>query len=180
MSRLYFMTDGDEMVRRRGKVPKGSVVEAWADLAGGGLYWVGEDSRALLDAMGEPLAPRLSLPEDSVRIFYGPKLCDIESLPREQSLRARVLSVHAIAVAWVTLDRFGARTSYEPKSPADPVFHLRRPGGGAGHAWRRFETKREAVDYMRESYGAESEGMAWAEQLEASDFDDLLKRHARR
>ena len=59
------------------------------------------------------------------------------------------------------------------------MFHLRRPGGAAGHVWRRFETKREAVEYMRESYGAHSEGAAWAEQLEAADFDDLLKRHAR-
>ena len=180
MSRLYFMGDADEMVRRRGKVPKGSIVEAWADIAGGGMYWVGEDSKALLDALGEPLKATLSLPEDSVRVFYGPQLADIDSLPREQSLRARVLSVHAIAVAWITLDRHGQRTSYEPKSPTDPVFHLRRPGGGAGHVWRRFETKREAVDYMRESYGNDSEGATWAEQLEASDFDDLLKRHARR
>ncbi len=176
MSRLYWMGDADEMVRRRGKVPKGSVVEAWADVGGGGMYWVGEDSKALLDAGGEPMAAHASLPEDSVRIFYGPQLCDIDSLPREQSLRARVLSVHGIAVAWITLDRFGQRTSYEPTSPTDPVFHQRRPGGGAGHAWRRFATKREAIAYMRESYGADSEGAAWAEQLEAADFDDLLKR----
>jgi hypothetical protein len=180
MSRLYLMGDADEMVRRRSRVPKGSVVEAWADIAGGGMYWVGEDSRALLDGLGQPLAAKLSLPEDSVRVFYGPQLCDLESLPREQSLRARVLSVHAMAVAWITLGRDGQRSSYEPKSPTDPVFHLRRPGGGAGHVWRRFETKREAVEYMREAYGADSEGAAWAEQLEASDFDDLLKRHARR
>jgi hypothetical protein len=174
------MGDADEMVRRRAKVPKGSVVEAWADIAGGGMYWVGEDSKALLDATGEPLVAQASLPEDRVHVFYGPHLTDIESLPREQSLRARVLSVHAIAVAWITLDRFGQRNAYEPKSPTDPVFHLRRPGGGAGHVWRRFETKREAVVYMRETYGADSEGAAWAEQLDAKDFDDLVKRYARK
>ena len=180
MSRLYYMADADEMVRRRRMVPKGSVVEAWADVAGGGTYWVGEESKALLDAQGEPLAAMLSLPEDSVRVFYGPQLTDLESLPREQSLRARVLSMHGIAVAWITLDRFGQRTAYEPTSPVDPVFHLRRPGGGAAHVWRRFETKHEAAVYMRESYGADSEGAAWADQLEAKDFDDLIKRHARR
>ena len=43
MSRLYFMGDADEMVRRRGKVPKGSVVEAWADIAGGGIIAAIED-----------------------------------------------------------------------------------------------------------------------------------------
>ena len=179
MGRLYFMPDGDEMVRRRARVSKGSVVEAWADRAGGSSFWVGDDSRRLLDEASEsPMAIRLSVPEDAVPVFYGPRLCDVESLPREESLRARVLSMHGVAVAWITLDRFGERVSYEPKSPADPVFHLRRPGGGAGHVWRRFETKREAVDFMREAYGADSEAVEWAETLPADDFDTLLRRFA--
>jgi hypothetical protein len=181
MSRLYFMAGGDEMVRRRSLVPRGSVVEAWADLVGGGTYWVGEESKRLLDAAGdEPIKPQLSLPADAVPIFYGPQLCDIESLPREESLRARVLSVHAIAVAWITLDRFGERVTYQPQGPGDPIFHLRRPGGGAGHVWRRFETKADAVAFMREVYGAESEATEWAETLEVEDFETLLKRYAER
>jgi hypothetical protein len=181
MSRLYFMARGDEMVRRRALVPKGAVVEAWADLVGGGTFWVGEDSKRLLDAAGEaPMTPELSLPAEAVPVFYGPHLTDIESLPREESLRARVLSIHAIAVAWITLDRFGERVTYEPKGPADPIFHLRRPGGGAGHVWRRFESKTEAITFMREVYGAESEAAEWAEGLEVEDFDSLLKRHARK
>jgi hypothetical protein len=154
------------------------VVEAWADLAGGGTFWVGEESKRLLDEAGAaPLPARLSMPDEAVPVFYGPRLGDVESLPREESLRARVVSVHGIAAAWITLDRFGERVSYEPKSPADPVFHLRRPGGGAGHVWRRFETKREAMDFMREAYGADSEGMEWAEALGVTDYAGLLKRH---
>jgi hypothetical protein len=181
MSRLYFMTGGDEMVRRRARVSPGSVVEAWADLVGGGAYWVGEESKRLLDEAGEaPLAPQLSIPADAVPIFYGPQLTDIESLPREESLRARVLSVHAIAVAWITLDRFGQRVTYAPQGPADPIFHLRRPGGGAGHVWRRFDSKADAVAFMREVYGADSEASEWAEGLEVEDFDSLLTRHARK
>lgn len=181
MGHLYFMAGGDEMVRRRALVPKGSVVEAWADLVGGGTYWVGEESKRLLDAAGETaMAPRLSLPADAVPIFYGPQLTDIESLPREESLRARVLSVHGIAVAWITLDRFGERVTYEPKGPADRIFHLRRPGGGAGHVWRRFESKADAIAFMREAYGPESEAAEWAEALEVDDFDTLLRRYARK
>jgi hypothetical protein len=175
------MAGGDEMVRRRALVPKGSVVEAWADVVGGGTYWVGEESKRLLDAAGDtPLTPQLSVPADAVPVFYGPQLTDIESLPREESLRARVLSVHAIAVAWITLDRFGERMTYEPKGPADPIFHLRRPGGGAGHVWRRFESKADAIAFMREVYGAESEGAEWAESLEVDDFASLLTRYARK
>jgi len=181
MSRLYFMAGGDEMVRRRSLVPRGSVVEAWADLVGGGTFWVGEESKRLLDAVGdEAMTPQLFLPAEAVPIFYGPQLCDLESLPREESLRARVLSVHAIAVAWITLDRFGERVTYQPQGPEDPIFHLRRPGGGAGHVWRRFETKADALAFMREVYGAESEAYEWAETLEVEDFESLLKRYAER
>ena len=180
MSRLYFLTDGGEMVRRRSQVPKGSVVEAWPDMAvGGGTFWVGEESKALLDGAGEtPMAAKLTLPADAVRIFYGPQLCDIESLPREESLRARVLSAHGVAVAWVTLNPMGERASHEPKSLDEPVFHLRRPGGGSGHLWRLFRTKAEAVTWMERAYGTESEGADWARALTADDFDALLKRHA--
>jgi len=180
MSRLYFLHDGNEMVRRRSQVPKGGVVEAWADaVAGGGTFWVGEDSKALLDAAGaQPMTPALAIPADAVAIFYGPHLCDLESLPREESLRARVLSAHGIAVAWITLDRLGQRTVHESTGPADPIFHLRRPGGGAGHVWRLFKDKREAIEWMEETYGADSEGAEWARKLPSDDFEALVKRHA--
>jgi len=178
MSRLYFLLDGTEMVRRRARVPAGAVVEAWSDMTvGGNAFWVGEASRALLDAAGEPMAVQLSLPDEHVPIFYGPQLCDLESLPREESLRARVLSAGGIAVAWATLDRFGLRVAWEPKSPADPLFHLRRPGGTVGHLWRLFRTRDEAVSWMAEAHGAESEGADWARALATHDFDDLLRRH---
>jgi hypothetical protein len=180
VSRVYFLRDGDEMVRRRSRVPRGSVVEAWADLTvGGGTFWVGEESKTLLDAAGEqPMPPHLAIPADAVPIFYGPRLCDLESLPREESLRARVLSAHGVAAAWITLGHRGERTAHEPAGPGDPVFHLRRPGGGAGHMWRLFRSKREAIDWMTEAHGADSEGVEWARALPADDFDGLVTRHA--
>ena len=180
MARLYFMTDGTEMVRRRPLVPKGSVVEAWPDMAGErGTFWVGEDSKTLLDAAGEaPMAVKLTLPGDAVPVFYGPQLCDLESLPREESLRARVLSARGVAVAWVTLNAMGQRNTHEPTSVDEPMFHLRRPGGGSGHLWRLFRTKAEAIAFMEKAYGKDSEGAEWARALPAEDFEALLKRHA--
>ena len=178
-ARLFLIASGQEIARRRVKVPKGVVVEAWPDAKGVG-FWVGPESKTALDAAGEaPIAAELSLPAPSVPIYYGPRLCDIESLPREESLRTRALSVHAIAVAWITLDRFGERNSYEPQSPADPTFHLRRPGTAVGHLWRLFHTKSEAVVYLHEMYGDESEAAAWAQALIFDDFDALLRHHAR-
>src|SRR5260370_32113733 len=104
MARLYFMGDGDEMVRRRARVPKGSVVEAWADQRGGGAFWGGEESKRLLDEAGEaPMPARLWVSDAAVPVFYGPRPSDVESLPREESLRARSLPTQAIAGARITL-----------------------------------------------------------------------------
>src|SRR2546428_13977458 len=77
MGRLYFMPDGDEMVRRRARVPKGSVVEAWADRRGGGAFWVGEESKRLLDEAGAaPMPPPLAAPGPTPPGLHGPRICD--------------------------------------------------------------------------------------------------------
>jgi hypothetical protein len=175
---LYLSTAKAEIARRRAVVPKGQVVEAWPDLVEPGALWLGEESKALLERDGPPLPVRLSLPADRVALYYGPQLSDVESLPREESLRARVVSGRGIAAAWITLDRFGQKNAYEPQSPADPVFNLRRVGGGKGHLWRLFRTKQEAIVYMGESYGRESEGAEWAQGLAIDSFEDLVTRYS--
>ena len=97
-------------------------MEAWPDAKGVG-FWVGSESKAALDEAGSaPIAADLSLPASSVPVYYGPNLFDLESLPREESLQTRVLSVHAIAVAWITLDRFGERNSYSRSPPPTRPF----------------------------------------------------------
>ena len=177
---LYLVEGKDEVLRRRGLLPPGQVAEAWADHQLVGAFWLGEESKRLLDAAGEPLPAALVLPDDSVPIFYGPRLCDIESLPREESVRTRALSARGMAVAWITLDRFGERTSYQPASMEDPVFYLRRVGGGAAHVWRVFRSRAEAVTYLTEAYGADSEAVSWAKALPVETFDDLVTRYGRR
>ena len=73
---------------------------------------------------------------------------------------------------------FGQVNAYEPQSPADPVFNLRRVGGGKGHLWRLFRTKAEAIVYMVESFGRESEGAEWARALGIDSFEDLVSRYS--
>jgi hypothetical protein len=177
---LYLVEGQDEVRRRRALAPAGQVVEAWADHRLAGAFWVGEASKRLLDAAGPPLPAAMTLPDDSVPVFYGPQLTDIESLPREESVRTRALSARGIAVAWITLDRFGERTTYQPSGMDDPVFYLRRVGGGAVHVWRVFRTRAEAVTYLTEAYGADSEAAAWAKRLPCDDFDQLVARYGRR
>ena len=178
MGRIYVISDGREIGRRRTLVPAGSLVEIWQDLYTAGDYWIGSDSKSLLDATGTPLKPKLSLDGAFVPIYYGPRLCDIESLPSEESLRARVLSARGVAVARVTANQFGERTVYEPQSPTDPTFFLRRPRGGTAHVWRLFRTKREAVVYMREYYGKDPEAREWAQDLTVENFEELLEHLA--
>ncbi len=108
-------------------------------------------------------------------------LADGEEIARRRALaKDRVLSAHGIAVAWITLDRFGQRASHAPASPLDPVFHLRRLGGGAGHVWRLFTTRQDAVDYLGEHYGPDSEALEWAGKLPDDTFDAMLARHTPR
>lgn len=180
MSRLYLTAAREEIARRRGLVPKGRVVEAWPDQGDPSGLWIGDETKTLLESVGEPLETALALPAERVAVYYGPQLSDLESLPREESLKSRVLSARGIAVAWITLDRFGQRALYEPTSPADPAFHLRRVGGGTGHLWRLFRARDEAAAYMREAYGADSEGAEWALGLAVADFEELLARYAER
>ena len=180
MSRIFLFGDAAEVARRRRQVPPGQFLEVWPDLRVPGECWAGETAKTVLDAAGEPLAARLAVDGARVPIYYGPRLRDIEALPTEESLRARVLSAHGIAAAWITLDAAGERVTYEPASPDDPVFFLRRPGGSSVHVWRLFHRRVEAETYMREYYGRDEEAAAWARVLPAADWDDLIARHTTR
>jgi hypothetical protein len=175
---VHLVAGGAEIARRRALVPAGRIVEAWADLLVPGVCWMGGESKALLDAAGDPLPAQLTLPADSIAVYYGPRLCDLESLPPAESLIARVVSAHGIAVAWITLDRFGERVTYEPRAPDDPIFHLRRPGGSRGHLWRLYQSKREAVADLTERYGADAEAVEWAHGLRSETWDALVSRYA--
>jgi hypothetical protein len=177
VSRLYRVDGAAEITRRRSQLGASGVIEAWVDLYAPGRFWLGEESKALLDSVGEPMPAELALPAEAVPVYYGPRLTDLDSLPPENSLKARVLSAHGIAAAWITLDRFGERTSYQPQAPTDPIFHLRRRGGGTGHVWRLFTTRKEAVVYLGEFFGRDSEAGEWAAGLVVEHFAALLERH---
>jgi hypothetical protein len=177
--RIYLLSDAGEITRRR-KLVAGRLVEVWPDLYVAGRFWMGETSREVLDSAGPALPIELSLDEARVPIYYGPRLRDVESLPAEESLRARVASAHGIAVAWITLDQWGDRTVYEPAGPTDPVFFLRRPAGTSAHIWRLFRARREAEAYMAEYFGKDAEARSWAAALPVDGFDELLERGAAR
>ena len=202
MGRLYLVADKAEIDRRKKLADSLERVEVWQDLhtpdvfwmgddearraayaragarVAAGLFWMGEGSKAVLDRVGEPLAFLLAVADDVVPIYYSPRLRDLDSLPSQESLRARVLSAHGIAVAWATYEPSGGRNEYQPTSPTDPTFYLRRPRGAVAHLWRLFRTKREAVTYANQHLPTEPEAAQWAHDLPAEDFHALMTRFA--
>ena len=88
------------------------------------------------------------------------------------SSRMRACSADAL-----TLDRFGERTTYQPSAMDDPVFYLRRVGGGAVHVWRTFRTRAEAVTYLSEAYGADSEAASSTGSSDTSPLSETWSVH---
>ena len=200
MGRLYLVSDRQEIERRRPLVPPGTVLEIWQDLyaagvvwlgddaarrvaygqprtdAPPGLYWMGQAAKDALDRVAAPIPFALAVPETAVPVYYGPSLADAESLPSEETLRARVLSAHGIAVAWATYDESGGRRDPAPADPTDPTFFLRRPRGSAAHVWRLFRTRDAAVAYVAEHHARDPEARQWAEAIPVPDFDTLVQR----
>jgi hypothetical protein len=203
MGRIYLVDEKEEIDRRRRLLGPALPVEVWQDLytpdiiwlgddarrrlAYGqeregprrGWFWMGETSKRALDSVGEALTFLAAVEETAVPVYYGSRLTDVDSLPDEESLKARVLSAHGIGVAWVTYDQFGERNSYEPTAPTDATFFLRRPGSRAAHLWRLFRTGPEAVAFMAEHRATDPEALAWAKHLGAHDFSELLTRFGR-
>lgn len=202
MDRIYLVSDRVEIDRRRRELP-GVLIEVWPDLhvgdlfwlgddearrvayaadrresAPGGLFWIGEASKAALEGVGRPLAWDLAIEEEAVPIYYGPRLTDTESLPRPDSVRARVLSAHAIAAVWSTYDALGVRVEHQPQSPLEPSFFLRRPGGKTVHVFRALSTRAEAITVMAAYASSDPQATDWAQTLPAQDFAELVQRHA--
>src|SRR3989442_4465744 len=77
VSRLYLTTEKVELARRRALVPKGRVVEAWADHHDGGALWIGEEAKTLLDETGgpPPVSPPLA-PHPGPASFWA-QPCDL-------------------------------------------------------------------------------------------------------
>jgi hypothetical protein len=200
MGRIYLVKDRAEIERRRQASP-GVTIDVWPDLYAGdlfwlgdegrrreaytavtrdrplvGVYWIGETSKAALDAAGGPLAWEFAVDESLVPVYYGPWLADADSLPSEESLRARALSARSIAVAWSTYDCVGQRIAYRPASPLDEKFYLRRPRGRTLHLFHSFRTKADAMAAMADRSGDDREACAWAESLPVADFSALMNR----
>ena len=155
------------------------MVEAWRDVFQEGVFWVSEATKRLLDGAGSPLASSASVEGSLISIFFPGEPRDAGSLPSEESLRARVLAGHGIAVTWYgTTAQAGRRPLPEPASPEDAFFYLMKMGGGANHVWRLFRTREEAVEFMARHFSDDAKATAWAERLPVARHAELLSRES--
>lgn len=175
MACVFLLNQAQAVRERRGKLPRGTLAEAWPDLFEAGLFWVPEASKALLDQAGGPLTPVLSVQEAAVPIFYPIPPTHPDSLPETGSLLARVLAGHGIAVAWVGAGEALDRVPVEPVSMEDAFFFLRRAGGPVNHLWRLFRSRDDARAYAAKELRGVAEAEPWAGGLPAS-FEELLHR----
>jgi hypothetical protein len=206
VDRIYLVAGREAIDRRKPTSAPGPPIEAWQDLyadevfwlgddrvrqaaysspvratpPGAGLYWLGEADKRRLEGAGAPLPFVLAIPEAAVPVYYGPRLADRDSLPAESSLRARTLSARGIAVVWATLDPAGRRNEYQPASPTDVTFYLRRPGSRVAHLWRLFRTRTEARAWIGEHLAADPDAARWAAALPAEDFSSLAEEFGAR
>ena len=161
------MTDGGEMVRRRAQVAKGSVVEAWPDMTvGGGTFWVGDESKTLLDAVGpSPMAAKLSLPADGLKpgktwertytITLNPPLGTGEKYDVVQRFTCKALSADQATVALTT------ELKTPPKVAADaiPLWQM-LPAGDVVFDLKAGRVQSATLKIDRELKGHQGEGSA--------------------
>jgi hypothetical protein len=175
MSRIYRIDDGRAVRERQRALPRGTVVEAWLDVFEPGRFWVSDATKRLLDGTGPPLTSSASVEGSRIAIFLPDEPRDAGSLPSEDSLRARVVAGHGIAVTWYgTTAQAGGRPLPEPTSPEDAFFYLMKMGGRANHAWRLFRTRDEAVEFMARNFP--DDARARAEALPVVSYSDFLSR----
>lgn len=156
-------------------LPKGRLVETWRDVFLPDLFWMGEETKAALDAGGaEPLPAVARVEEEAVPIWQG-TVEDAESLPPPRSIRTRTLAGHGIAVAWVRPLRGGVRLPHEPTGPEDAFFYLMRVGGSPNHLWRLFRSRADAQRHVAIAPPGDPRAVAWAEGLAHEDYAALLR-----
>jgi hypothetical protein len=157
------------------ELPKGQLLETWRDVFLPDLFWMGEETKAALDAGGSaPLTAVARVDEEAVPIWQG-TVEEAGSLPTPRSIRTRTLAGHGIGAAWVRPLKGGAGLPHEPTGPEDAFFYLMRAGGSPNHLWRLFRSPADARYHLARALPADAAAAAWAEALAHEDYGALLR-----
>lgn len=159
------------------RVLEGRYVEIWSDVFDPGIFWVAEEARQALEEVGIAFAVLAEIPSDRIRVYHARHLHpDPESLPTEESIRARVLAGHGIGAVLVFI---GDGTQVPPEEPAgltDALFYLSKPGAGYYYLWRLFRSKEEAEQYVARMLRDDEDAKRWTASIPVTAYGDLLQR----
>ncbi|MBI2883991.1 MAG: hypothetical protein HYY11_08815 [Candidatus Methylomirabilis oxyfera] len=162
------------------RVLKGRYVEIWSDVFEPGIFWVADDARQALEEAGIAFTTLTQVQSDRIPVYYAPHLRpDHESLPGEDSVRARVLAGHGIGAV---LFFIGDGTQMPPEEPIglkDALFYLSKPGAGYYYLWRLFRSKEDAEHYVARTFKDDEDATRWAASIPVTAYAELLQQGAK-
>ena len=166
----------DELRHALRRVLKERYVEIWSDVFDPGVFWVADDARQALEEVGIAFTTLAYVQSNRIPVYYPLHLHpDTESLPSEDSVRARVLAGHGIGAVLFFIGDGKQMPPEEPVGLKDPLFYLSKPGAGYYYLWKLFRSKEEAEQYGAERLKDEAEAQRWAVSIPVMAYDELLQ-----
>lgn len=155
---------------------KGRYVEIWADVFEEGIFWVGDEAKAVLEEVKVAFRVLNRIPAGRITIFHAARLApDPESLPNEQSVRARTLAGHGLGAVLVFVGDGQQMPPEEPSSPKDALFSLSKPGANQYYLWRLFRSKEDAEHYVSQKLKDDEGAKGWVASIPVAAYGELLQ-----
>lgn len=167
----------DEVRHTLRQALKARQIEIWSDVFDPGILWVADEARQALEELGIAFTVLAQIPSDSVPVYYAPHLHpDPESLPGEDSVKARVLAGHGIGAVLVFIGDGKQAPPEEPTGLKDALFYLSKPGAGYYYLWRLFRSKEDAEHYAAHALKDDGDAQRWAASIPVMAYAELLQK----
>lgn len=165
-----------ELWQRLRQVLKGRYVEIWSDVFEPGIFWIADEARQALEEVRIPFTVLAQIPAECVTVYYARHLQpDPESLPDEDSVKARVLAGHGIGAVLFFIGDGAQMPPEEPTDPKDALFYLSKPGAGYYYLWRLFRSKEDAEHYVAQKFADDDAAKRWAASIPVVAYGELLQ-----
>ena len=166
-----------DLWRQLRQVLKGRYVEIWSDVFEEGVFWVADEARIALEEVKIPFKVTGQIPSDRVTVYYARHLQpDPQSLPNEDSVKARVLAGHGIGAVLFFIGDGQTMPPEEPTDPKDALFYLSKPGAKYYYLWRLFRSREDAEGYVVQKFKDDEEAKAWVASIPVLCYKELLEK----
>jgi hypothetical protein len=155
---------------------KGRYVEIWSDVFEEGTFWVADEAKRALEEVKIPFKITGRIASDRVKVYYARHLQpDPQSLPNEDSVRARVLAGHGVGAVLFFIGDGQTMPPEEPTDPKDALFYLSKPGAKYYYLWRLFRSREDAEGYVVRQFKDDEQARAWAASIPVLAYGELLQ-----